>query len=103
MHQPAVRGGRAVHPSLSYDGAEHAAARDLLLGRAGADPARLRDLRHTPGKEPDAPLSLASEPYAIGSFLNKGRLSQLLPAATMQLRPAGVVLTTVHVFLSSDA
>ena len=40
---------------------------------------------------------------AIGSVLMNGRLSQLLPAATMQLRPLGVVLTTVQVFLSSEA
>ena len=41
--------------------------------------------------------------YAIGSLLRNGRLSQLLPAATMQLRPAGVVLTTVQVPLFSEA
>ena len=40
---------------------------------------------------------------AIGSVFRKGRLSQLLPAATMQLRPFGVVLTTVQVFLFSEA
>ena len=71
----------------------------------GPCPARLRDVRCVPGgKDPGAsPSGGRTDPYAIGSFLRKGRLSQLLPAATMQLRPAGVVLTTVQVFLFSDA
>ena len=38
-----------------------------------------------------------SAAYAIGSLLMKGRLSHFLPAATMQLMPFGVVLTTVQV------
>lgn len=40
---------------------------------------------------------------AIGSSLMYGRLSQRLPAATMQLTPVGVVLTTVHVPWSLEA
>ena len=39
---------------------------------------------------------------AIGSFFTAGRLSQRLPAATMQLTPVGVVLTTVQVPFSSE-
>lgn len=40
---------------------------------------------------------------AIGSSLANGRASQRLPAATMQLLPLGVVLTTVQVFFLSEA
>jgi hypothetical protein len=40
---------------------------------------------------------------AIGSDLISGRVSHVFPAATMQLRPAGVVLTTVQVPFSSEA
>jgi hypothetical protein len=40
---------------------------------------------------------------ASGSSLTNGMLSHRLPAATMQLRPCGEVLTTVQVPLSSDA
>ena len=49
------------------------------------------------------PTGRGGSAQAIGSVLMNGRLSQLLPAATMQLRPLGVVLTTVQVFLSSEA
>jgi len=52
---------------------------------------------------PARPRRRAAGGQAIGSFLRSGRLSQLLPAATMQLRPLGVVLTTVQVFFSSEA
>ena len=45
----------------------------------------------------------SSRSQAVGSALIAGRLSQVLPAATMQLRPLGVVLTTVQVFFSSEA
>ncbi|HEX6111733.1 MAG TPA: hypothetical protein VFZ10_05450 [Geminicoccaceae bacterium] len=53
-------------------------------------------------------LGRADEPavraaQATGPSLISGRLSQLLPAATMQLSPAGEVLTTVHVPVSLDA
>ena len=41
--------------------------------------------------------------YAIGSVLMKGRLSHFLPAATMQLMPFGVVLTTVQVSFCVEA
>jgi hypothetical protein len=41
--------------------------------------------------------------YAIGSLLMKGRLSHFLPAATMQLIPFGVVLTTVQVSFCVEA
>jgi hypothetical protein len=45
---------------------------------------------------------IAPVAQAIGSFLASGRLSQRLPAATMQLIPVGVVLTTVQVPFSSE-
>jgi len=47
--------------------------------------------------------SAASRRQAIGPSLISGRLSQDLPAATMQLTPVGVVLTTVQVRLSEEA
>ncbi len=41
-------------------------------------------------------------PQAMGSWLTNGMVSQRLPAATMQLLPDGVVLTTVQVCLLSE-
>jgi hypothetical protein len=43
---------------------------------------------------------LLGSAQAMGSFFTAGRLSQRLPAATMQLIPLGVVLTTVQVSFS---
>ena len=95
-------GDRGPDNTLAWPGmAVDACQWQPVAGRAAqALPARLCD--DAPGRDLRAHTA-ATACYAIGSSLRKGRLSQLLPAATMQLRPAGVVLTTVQVSLSSDA
>ena len=58
---------------------------------------------HKPGAVPGASLTGPPERVqAIGSFFTAGRLSQRFPAATMQLMPVGVVLTTVQVPFCSE-
>lgn len=58
---------------------------------------------HVGGDEPPVIKTVTARcRQAMGSWLTNGIVSQRLPAATMQLLPAGVVLTTVQVCLVSD-
>jgi hypothetical protein len=66
----------------------------VVAGRSWPAP-----LPSSPPSGRTAPLSIGSA-QATGSFFTAGRLSQRLPAATMQLIPLGVVLTTVQVSFS---
>lgn len=74
-----------------------ASAKAVVAAAAGS-------LRPARGVAPRRPCraSGAARAYAIGSVLMKGRFSHRLPAATMQLMPFGVVLTTVQVSFSVD-
>jgi hypothetical protein len=100
--RPAQAGDRVGLPCVALGGAGgcHAAHAGNRVGpddrflAAGGCPAGCRRLRCS-SRRP-----LAAQ--AIGSFFTAGRLSQRLPAATMQLTPVGVVLTTVQVPFSSE-
>jgi hypothetical protein len=82
----------------------HRTDRSQLQLRSGESPLmRAEGRRRAPPRAGGPRPKGCAAGYAIGSLLRNGRLSQLLPAATMQLRPAGVVLTTVQVPLFSEA
>ena len=70
-------------------------ASQTVIGRARAAQREVLPRLESPQAGPIA--------QASGSSLTNGMLSHRLPAATMQLRPCGEVLTTVQVPLSSDA